>query len=407
MNFKVLFLIFLSINFLFKIFYDFLYLDSLKRKVPSSIEYLTKEEGYDRWQSYLKENIRFKFVKDIVTSIPMFLLVIFNVFSLIGNSISDNWIVQFVLLLLFNQGVTFIISLPFGIYDTFKIEEKYGFNKTKVPTFILDQIFSCIVDYLFTFVIGFIFFILYSSLNAYLSVIICSLIFISLTFLLQFLFPYFAKIRNKFVPLEEGELRTKLLDLMNSNSFKVEGIYVVNESKRSTKENAYFAGTGASRRIVIYDNLINNHTPDEIVAVFAHELGHAKCKHNLKSLPFNFIYMISIVLIIYSCTLMTNLSLDFGFNKESYFIIYLFAGELMELFEIVYSSIFNTISRKHEFEADRVAAINGYKDALIISLVNLTKKNYGLLVYNPVLEFLKASHPSLERRIANLEKYSK
>ena len=104
---------------------------------------------------------------------------------------------------------------------------------------------------------------------------------------------------------------------------------------------------------------------------------------------------------------MTNLSLDFGFNKESYFIIYIFAGELMELFEIIYSSIFNTISRKHEFEADRVAAINGYKDALIISLVNLTKKNYGLLVYNPILEFLKASHPSLERRIANLEKYSK
>ncbi len=407
MNYKILFLIILGFNFIYKIFTDFLYLDSLKRKVPPSLEYLTKEAGYAKWQSYLKENMRFNFVEDVITSIPMFIIVIFNVFSLIGNTIDTNWVAQFVLLILFNQGVSFVVSLPFEIYSTFKIEEKYGFNNTKAPTFIVDQIFSLIIDIIFNFAIGFIFFILYSSLNAYLAIIICSLTFIGFTFLIQFLFPYFAKLRNKFTPLEDGELKTKLLDLMNKNSFKIEGIYVVNESKRSTKENAYFAGTGSSRRIVIYDNLINNHTPDEIVAVFAHELGHAKCKHNLKSLPFTFIYMICIVLIIYVCTLMTDLSLDLGFNKESYFIIYLFAGELIEIFAILYSSIFNTISRKHELEADRLAAKNGYKDALIISLVNLTKKNYGLLVYNPILEFLKANHPSLVRRIENLEKYSK
>ena len=404
MNYKILFLVILGINLIISIFFDLLKFNSLKRKVPESLEFLTKEEDYKKWQTYLKRKLRLGLIEDIVSVIPMFFLVGFNVFASVSSLVNKNWIVQLIILLLFAQLIEFIIKLPFDIIDTYKIEEEYGFNNTKVGTFIVDQVFGLILNAVISFLIGFIFFGLFSVLPHWASIIVCTLIFIGVSFLIQFLFPYFAKLRNKFTPLEEGELKSKLMDLMNKNNFKVEGIYVVNESKRSTKENAYFAGSGKSRRIVIYDNLIANHTPNEIVAVFAHELGHAKCKHHLKSLPLSFINVICMVLLIYVSTIPQNLSIDFGFSTENYAIMYLFAGELIDLFMVIFSIINNTISRKHEYEADTVAAQNGYADDLKLSLINLTKKNYGLLCYNPILEFCKASHPSLENRIKNLEK---
>ncbi len=407
MNYKVLFLILLGINLIIKLFFDILNYCSTKRKTPESLEFLTKEEGYEKWQKYLKTKIKFIIICDLVTSIPMFILVGFDLFAIISNLINQNRIIQFILILLFNQGIEFIIKIPFDIYDTYKIEEDYGFNNTKIATFIIDKIFEFILGFAVSFLIGFIFFELFNSLPSWSAIILSSIIFICVSFLIQFLFPYFAKLRNKFTPLEEGELKTKLLDLMNKNNFKVEGIYVVNESKRSTKENAYFAGSCKSRRIVIYDNLILNHTPNEIVAVFAHELGHAKCKHNLKSLPLNFISLICMVLILFASTIPQNLSLDLGFNSQNYVIMYIFGGQLIDLFMEFFGIISNTISRKHEYEADNVAKSNGYSEDLKLSLVNLTKKNYGLISYNPILEFCKASHPSLENRIKNLEKDSK
>ncbi len=404
MNYKVLFLVILSVNLIITVFFDILKIVSLKRKVPQSLEYLTKEEGYEKWQKYLNTKMKFGLVADIISSIPIFILIGLDSFAFILNLVDSNWIVQLIILLLFAQGIDFIIKIPLDAIDTYKIEEEYGFNKTKIGTFIMDEIFGFILNAIVSFLIGFSFFGLYSILPAWAAVILCIVIFILVTFLIQFLFPYFAKLRNKFTPLEDGELKTKLLDLMNKNNFKVEGIYVVNESKRSTKENAYFAGSGKSRRIVIYDNLIANHTPNEIVAVFAHELGHAKCKHNLKSLPLSFINVICMVMLMYVSTLPTNLSLDLGFSSQNFAIMFLFAGELIDLFTVLFSIIGNVISRKHEYEADSVAARNGYASDLKLSLINLTKKNYGLLSYNPVLEFCKASHPSLENRIKNLEK---
>ncbi len=407
MNYKVLFLILLGVNLLIKIFFDILNLISTKRKVPDSLEFLTKEEGYEKWQSYLKDKIKFFIINDLICSLPSFLIIGFDLLPLVSKSINQNWVIQFLVILLVFEGISTIIKLPFDIFNTYKIEEEYGFNKTKVGTFIVDEIFGFILNFAISFIIGFVFFGLISILPIWIAVILCIVIFIAFTFLIQFLFPYFAKLRNKFTPLEDGELKTKLLDLMDKNNFKVEGIYVVNESKRSTKENAYFAGSGKSRRIVIYDNLILNHTPNEIVAVFAHELGHAKCKHHLKSMPLSFISVTCMVLLFYVSTLPQNLSLDLGFSSPNYAIIYLFAGELCDLFVELFGIIDNYFSRKHEYEADTVAAKNGYAEDLKLSLINLTKKNYGLLSYNPILEFCKASHPSLENRIKNLEKNSK
>ncbi len=191
---------------------------------------------------------------------------------------------------------------------------------------------------------------------------------------------------------------------MDKNDFHIEGIYVVNASKRSTKENAYFTGLGKSKRIVIYDTLIENYEVNDILAIFAHELGHAKHKDNIKGTPFMLFELSLMVVILFLFTLPKNLSYDFGFEEISYAMIFICFLETSELIENFTGFIHNIFSRKHEYAADTFAAQNGFKEELKQSLSKLYKRGYGYLNPNPVLEFLKFSHPSLTKRIDNINR---
>lgn len=406
MNFKILFLAIIIVNILIKIVFDILKIESANKSLPDSLKFLESEEEYPKWKKYLNEKSYFALIHDVITSLPLLFLIGFDVFPLVSASF-DNWVINLIIILGLYSLVNFLISLPFAIYDTYVIQQKYGFNNTKIPTFIADELSLLVIEFSLSFLMSLIFFGIYKNLPGWATIVLNSLIFILFIFLLRFLFPYLAKIFNKFSPIDEGELKSKLLNLMEKNDFKIKGIFVVDESKRSTKENAYFTGSGKSRRIVIYDNLIANHSADEIVAVFAHELGHAKNKHSLKSLPLSFINLVISVLIVYLLTLFKNLSFDLGFDNQNFAIIFLFAGELIELFNVFYGIINNYFSRKHECEADAFAAKNGYSEYLKLSLINLTRKNYGFIYVNPFLEFMTLSHPSLPKRIKNLDKYSK
>lgn len=406
MNFKILFLIIVIINLLIKVVFDILKIESAMKNIPDSLKFIESEKEYPKWKKYLKEKSYFSLIHDIITSLPLLFLIGFDVFPFLTASF-NNWIINLIIILGSYSLINFLISLPFHIFDTYVIQENYGFNNTKIPTFIADELSSLIIEFSLSFFMALIFFGIYKNLPGWATIILNSLIFILFIFLLRFLFPYLAKIFNKFTPIEEGELKSKLLNLMEKNDFKIKGIFIVNESKRSTKENAYFAGSGKSRRIVIYDNLIANHSADEIVAVFAHELGHAKCKHSLKSLPLSFVGLFICVLILYLSTLFKNLSIDLGFQDQNFAIIFLFAGEVIELFNVFFGIINNYFSRKHECEADAFAAKNGYSEFLKLSLINLTRKNYGFIYVNPFLEFMTLSHPSLSKRIINLDNYSK
>lgn len=404
MNFKVFLLCIIVINYFLNIFYDVLYINSSKREVPESLKFLTEDKGYGKWMKYQKTVNIHRLFADIITGIPIFILIYSDTFSAISDYVSNNYIVQILFLLGYMDIEHFLVSLPFEIYYTFKIEADYGFNKTKVGTFIFDRLFGLIFEFAINFCTALIFFTLYINLNPVLCLLICIILLIAFIFVLRFVFPYFQKIFNKFTPLEDCELKTKLLNLMKKNDFYVEGIYVVNASKRSTKENAYFTGLGKSKRIVIYDTLIENYEPDDIVAIFAHELGHAKNKDNIKGTPLMIVELALMVVLLYLFTLPKNLSYDFGFNEVNYGIIFICFIICSELLENLISFIHNIFSRKHEYAADTFAVKNGYKDNLIKSLTKLYKRGYGYLNPNPILEFIKFSHPSLKKRIDNMNK---
>lgn len=404
MNFKTFLLCIIAINYFLNIFYDVLYINSSKRPVPDSVKFLTEDSGYDKWMKYQKTVNIHRLITHIITGVPIFVLIYSDSFSAISDYVKENYILQLLAILGYLCVEHYFISLPFEIYYTFKIEADYGFNKTKVGTFILDGIAEVFFEFIIMFGAALIFFTLYIYLNPILSVIICFLLLIAFVFVLRFVFPYFQKIFNKFTPLEECELKTKLLNLMKENDFYVEGIYVVNASKRSTKENAYFTGLGKSKRIVIYDTLLQNSEPDEIVAIFAHELGHAKHKDNMKGTPFMIFELALMVVILYLFTLPKNLSYDFGFEETNCAIIFICFIQTSELLGNITGFINNIFSRKHEYAADAFAAKNGYKENLKKSLIKLYKRGYGYLNPNPVLEFLKFSHPSLAKRIENIDK---
>lgn len=404
MDWKIFLLSVITFNYLLNIFYDVLYINSSNRPTPVSLEYLTKDANYKKWMKYQKTINRHRLISDVITGIPIFILIYSDTFSAISDFVSDNYVCQLLLIIGYLSVEHYFVSLPFDIYYTFKIESEYGFNRTKTRTFIFDEIIGLILEFILNFGAALVFFTLYTYLNPYLSIILCIFLLIVFIFILRFVFPYFQKIFNKFTPLEDCELKTKLLDLMNKNNFYIEGIYVINASKRSTKENAYFTGLGKSKRIVIYDTLIENYDVDDILAIFAHELGHAKNKDNIKGTPLMIIEFSLMVVILYLFTLPKNLSYDFGFGNINYAIIYICFLETSELLENFTGFINNILSRKHEYAADSFAAQNGFKEELKKSLIKLYKRGYGYLNPNPILEFIKFSHPSLTKRIDNIDK---
>ena len=404
MNWKIFLLWVITFNYFLNIFYDVLYINSSKRPTPESLKFLTNDANYDKWMKYQKTINTHRLFADVITGIPIFILVYSDSFSAIGDYVSENYVIQLLAILGYMSVEHFFVELPFEIYYTFKIEADYGFNRTKVSTFILDGIAGLLFGFALNFGAALIFFTFYKYLNPYLALTLCILLLFLFVFVLRFVFPYFQKIFNKFTPLEDCELKTKLLDLMNKNNFHIEGIYVVNASKRSTKENAYFTGLGKSKRIVIYDTLIENYEVNDILAIFAHELGHAKHKDNIKGTPFMLIELALMVVILFLFTLPKNLSYDFGFDKISYAMIFICFLETSELFENFTGFIHNISSRKHEYAADTFAAQNGFKEELKQSLTKLYKRGYGYLNPNPVLEFLKFSHPSLTKRIDNIDR---
>ena len=217
--------------------------------------------------------------------------------------------------------------------------------------------------------------------------------------------PHLMKINYKIIPLEEGELRTKLTELLNKYGFEVRSIEVLLASERTTKSNASFSGLGKTKTITLYDNLINAMTPDEIVAVFAHELGHGLHKDTLK---LSIMSVINIVLIVLSMVLLVNyerIHLDFGFTGINYgFAFILLTYLFMPFIAVITGLITNAISRKAEYAADNQAVKEGYGLELINALKTLAREDFADLAPSKVIVLLSYSHPPIIDRILNIEK---
>ncbi|MGB0776603.1 MAG: M48 family metallopeptidase [Flavobacteriaceae bacterium] len=298
---------------------------------------------------------------------------------------------------------SYIINLPFSYYKTFKIESEYGFNLMTKKTFWMDQFKGSMLTIVLGGVVLSLVIFIYQNLQEdfwWLAWILISLISVFITFFYSSLIvPLF----NKQIPLEDGELKSKITELSEKLKFNLDNIFVIDGSKRSTKANAYFSGFGAKKRIVLFDTLINDLDTDEILAVLAHEIGHYKKKHVVINMLLT-MGLTGVMLWVFSLLVGNDLiAQSFGIESANFHIgLVIFSFLYQPISELTGIGI-NYLSRQFEYQADNFAKHCTRGEDLIESLKKLSRKSLSNLTPDSVYEFVHYSHPNLEKRIKALK----
>lgn len=379
------------------------YSTSPNAKIPEVFKDKITEEDYIKSKSYLKDRTNLSVIAHVFDIILSLILIIwgFPYFEKLVSSISNSFIIQGLLFFGSFGLINFLLSLPFNIYSTFVIEEKYGFNTTTPKTFITDIIKSVILSIILGApILSLLLWIIGTDPNWWWKFALVVIIF---EIFISWLYPMIiAPLFNKFYPLEDEELKKKIQSLLEKARFKASNIFVMDASRRTKKVNAYLTGIGGSRRVVLFDTILS-YTHDEILSVLAHELGHHVKKHILKlillSTLFYFIY-IYLIFLLYKSPLISS---TFSINKSYSLIVYsfIFASSITYFL----TPLVNYLSRKFEYEADRFSKdLLGTSEPLISGLKRLVKENLANLNPLPLYRTWYYSHPSPEERIMTLQK---
>ncbi|MCK5207781.1 MAG: M48 family metallopeptidase [Cyclobacteriaceae bacterium] len=399
----ILLLVILSFDFIFNKILEYLNIKSMKEELPDEVKGIYDEEKYKKSISYARANNKFGLLTSSFSFILSFVLLATGFFGWFDHQVHGFIITEELVSLAF-FGLLFlasdILNIPFQLYDTFVIEEKFGFNKTTSKTFILDKL----KGYVLAGVIGgLILFVLLKLINLfgpdfwiYFWIVISVFILFINMFYTSLILPLF----NKLTPLEDGELKDEIETYSKKIKFPLDNIFVIDGSKRSAKSNAFFSGIGKKKKIVLYDTLIENHSKEELVAVLAHEVGHFKKKHIITG------YVLSILqtgftlfimsLIIFSPAMSEALGgsqLAIHLNLLAFGILYSPISHFVGVF-------MNMLSRKNEFEADAFAKETYNGTFLQQALKKLSVDNLSNLFPHPAYVFMNYSHPPLLKRLA-------
>jgi len=384
------------------------YLNSLmwSDSLPEKLKGICDEEEYRKTQLYQKENNRLSLWSSSINLVVILIMIIAGGFAVVDNlarTLSANSVI---ISLVFFGIIAFasdIINIPFGYYDTFVIEKKYGFNTMTIRTFITDHIKSWFIALLVGIpVLGLITWFYYKTGKNFWwyawGLITVFSVFINL-FYSELIVPLF----NKQIPLPEGSLRTMIETFSQKTGFRLKNIYIIDGSKRSTKANAYFSGFGPKKRIVLYDTLQKELSEEEIVAVLAHEIGHYKKKHVLLNLIFS-ILITGIMLFLLSIVINSpSFSQALGSQNTSFHLGLIVFGILYSPLSLIIGLLTNYISRKNEFAADKFVRDNFRPEVLGEALKKLSVKNLSNMIPHPAYVFFHYSHPPLLQRLEKLE----
>ncbi len=385
-------------------------LKALSPDLPKEFSDIFDSEEYAKSQKYTRTTTGFSLIENTFsTTITLFFLLIggFNLLDTFARGFGYGFILTGLIYtgsLLF---LTLIIGLPFSLYSTFVIEERFGFNRTTVKTYILDLLKTLLL----TILIGgpiLSLILWFFAKTGDLAWIWCWIGVVIISIILQFLAPVLIMpLFNKFTPLEEGDLKNVILEYAQSEKFKIQGIFTMDGSKRSTKLNAFFTGFGRYRKIVFFDTLIEKLSIKEIVAVLAHEMGHYKCHHLLKMIGAS-ILQTGIMFFLLSLVINnTGLFAAFSMEHVSIYASLIFFGFLFSPVNFLISIVFHIFSRRHEYEADHYAANStNTPENLINALKTLSQTNLSNLTPHPLYVFLHYSHPPVLDRI-NALRYAK
>lgn len=400
-------------DYVFNIVLDILNLKVMKDELPEAFKGIYDAERYRISQDYLRVNTRFEWVAGTFS-----LLLVLGFWFLKGFPFLDQWVrslnkgpvisgLIFIGILIFIRS---ILSIPFSIYDTFVIEERFGFNKTTWATFVLDRIKILLLGALLggPLLAGVLWFFQYAGDNAWW---LCWLAVTLYALVAQLVVPtWIMPLFNRFDPLEDGELKHAILSCAHGIGFPLENVFVMDGSKRSGKSNAFFTGFGKHKRVVLYDTLIKQQTTAELVSVLAHEMGHYKKKHIMKNLILGAIEMGLMFFLLSLCISYQGLFDAFYVEKQSVYAGLIFFGMLYSPLGFFIGIFFRIFSRKNEYEADRFAVkVTGDSESLATALKKLSVENLSNLIPHPLYVFFNYTHPPVLERIkviSNLYNFS-
>ena len=394
----------LAVEYLLSTGSSILDMGNIVEEVPADFQDVYDRGKYARSQSYLRDRTRFGIFSSTFSLLLILVVIHTGLFGVLDQFVRVQTIQPILAGLLF-FGIIFIIqdiiSLPFSIYSTFVIEEKFEFNRTTPKTFVIDKL----KGYALTVILGsavivpiLFFFERFGPRGWWIAWGLVTLFMIAV----QPLFVHvIAPLFNKFTPLEEGELRTAIEEYSEKVKFPIGRIDVMDGSKRSGHSNAYFSGLGKSRRIALFDTLLEKHTTEEIISVVAHEVGHYKRKHIIKGTALG-ILETGVMLFIFNL-IMKDAALFsvFGVSDISVYGGLVFFAMLYAPVSMITSLLTTAVSRKNEFEADTFSLeTTENPQALVNMLKGLAANNLAHLTPHPLKVFLSYSHPPVISRIA-------
>lgn len=386
---------------------DYLNTTRFSEQLPGEVEGIYNPDDYRKSQQYLKTNHKFGMLTSTISFVAIMAMLVFGGFAWV-DGVVRIWTQNPVWMTILFFGIiglaSDLLSIPFAVYDTFVIEEKFGFNKTTPRTFILDKLKGWVLGAVIGGGLIALIVWIYQSTGEWFWLVGWGAVTVFTLFMTMFYSNLIVPLFNKQTPLEEGELRDAISVFASKVGFKLKNIYVIDGSKRSTKANAYFTGLGPKKRIVLYDTLIKDHTTDELVAVLAHEIGHYKKKHTLLGTGLGIIQT-GIVFYILSVFIGNpDLSLALGAKEGSFHLGIVAFGILYSPISMVLGILMNLISRSNEFAADRFAAIHFNGKILQEALKKLSVKNLSNLRPHPAVVFVHYSHPPLLERLKAIDR---
>ena len=403
-TFKIAVMAVLTVVWLYEMTLHFIQARSVRNPIPENVKDVYDPETYAKWRRYHGEKNRLSLLTSTASWLISMALMGLNVYAAFAGLFPKDslWLQMFAVLLL--ATASDLLTIPFGYYDTMRIEEKYGFNRSTKKTFWIDQVKNFILSLLLITIVGSLLLGLHQWLGD-LVIVAFTAAMVVFMLIMTFLSPFLFKIFNKFTPLEDGELKDGLTALLQKHGYKVRAIHVMDASRRSTKSNAYFTGFGKMKTIVLYDTLVGSMTTEEICAVFAHELGHGLHKDTLKNVLLSSVQMLILAVLAWLTLRTEALYPPFGFDSVNYgFAIILIMSAEFALISPLYKMLTSAVSRKMEYRADAQAVSEGYGAALVSGLKKLGRENFSNLAPSPLLVKLEYDHPPLSERIAAIEK---
>ncbi|WP_282125128.1 M48 family metallopeptidase [Marinifilum flexuosum] len=392
----------LSFDFILERVLDILNLKKWTPTLPKILEGIYEKEKYLKSQEYQKEKYKLSFISSVISFATSFLMIALGGFAWVDEMVREYTTNPIWLALLFFGVIMMassVISLPFSYYSTFVIEEKYGFNRTTLKTFILDLIKGGILGMLIGGgLLALIIWIYLQTTNNFWwmawAVLAVFMIFMTM-FYSSLIVPLF----NKQTPLEDGELKDEIQKFAHKTGFKLDNVFVMDGSKRSSKGNAYFSGLGAKKRIVLFDTLISELSTQEIVAVLAHEIGHYKKKHTRSGIILSLLQT-GLMFYIFSLFIGNeNLSSALGAEQHAFHLGLIAFGILYSPISTLLGLGMNLLSRANEYQADEYAKQNYDGQSLGDALIKLSVSTLSNLTPHKAYVFFYYSHPTLLQRL--------